>query len=324
MHSIRLLAMCSMAFLTIATASAQQGYPTRPVTLVVQFPPGGGTDNIARLLVPGLSAALGQPVIVDNRPGAGGNIGTEAVARAAPDGYTLLMGNVSPLVINPHTYAKMAVDPMKDLVAVGLATQGPLVFVVNPELPAKTLAEFIAYARKNPGKLNYASSGTGGITHIATELLAMKTGIDLVHVPYKGSAQALQDLITGQVQAMSDGLGVVLPMIRAGRIRPLLITSTQRSEVAPDIPVGLEAGVQGYAFYGWLGVFAPAATPPEVLRKIKSALDTTLAEPKVRERILANGSEIGGKQSSAEFARQVAEDYERWGEVVKRAGIKAD
>jgi len=303
--------------------SAQTPPSTRPISLIVQFPPGGGTDNIARLVAPGFSAALGQPVIVENRPGAGGNIGTDVVVRAKPDGHTLLMGNVSPIVINPHTYSPMSTTPM-DLVPIGMVSQGPLVFVINAALPPKTLPEFIAYVKANPGKVNYASTGSGGITHIATELLIAKTGMQMTHVPYKGTAQAVQDLLGGHVQAMSDGLGSTVQLIKAGKVRALVISSMQRSPALPDVPIAAELGIDGFTFYGWLGMFAPPGTSADKVRSLKAALDKTLADPKVQEVILGNGAEIGGKASTEDFVRQVKGDYERWGTVVRTANIKAE
>lgn len=321
----RLFAAAGLAaIICTAPTAIAQAFPGRTVSLVVQFPPGGGTDNIARLIAPSMSASLGQSVVVENKPGAGGNIGTEYVARARADGHIVLLGNVSPHVINPHTYPAMAVDPMKELIPIGLISQGPLVFVVDPSLPVKTFAEFVEYVKARGGKVNYASTGTGGITHIATELLKTKAGIEMTHVPYKGTAQALQDILGGHVQAMSDGMGSVMPQIKAGKLRALLMTGSQRSPALPDVPTAAEAGVPGYAFYGWLGLFAPAATPPEAQLAIRKALESALRDEKFSTAVRSNGGETGERSTVTDFSRQVREDYERWGGVVKANRIRAE
>ena len=299
-------------------------FPVKPVTMVVQFPPGGGTDNIARLIAPVMAISLGQQVLVDNKPGAGGNIGTELVARARPDGHTILLGNVSPHVINPHTYTTMAVDPIKDFVPIGLVSQGPLVFVVDAALPVKNFAEFVAYVKARPGQVNYASTGTGGITHIATELLKSKAGLDMKHIPYKGTAQALQDLLGGHVQAMSDGFGSVMSQIKGGKVRALLMTGTTRSAALPDIPTATELGVPDYAFYGWLGLFAPSNTPPAALSTLRKALEAAVRDERFVSTVKSNGGDTGERSSASDFARQIRDDYQRWGVIARSAKIKAE
>ena len=299
-------------------------FPVKPVTMVVQFPPGGGTDNIARLIAPVMAISLGQQVLVDNKPGAGGNIGTELVARARPDGHTILLGNVSPHVINPHTYTTMAVDPIKDFVPIGLVSQGPLVFVVDAALPVKNFAEFVAYVKARPGQVNYASTGTGGITHIATELLKSKAGLEMTHVPYKGTAQALQDLLGGHVQAMSDGFGSVMSQIKGGKVRALLMTGTTRSAALPDIPTATELGVPDYAFYGWLGLFAPSNTPPAALSTLRKALEAAVRDERFVSTVKSNGGDTGERSSASDFARQIRDDYQRWGVIARSAKIKAE
>jgi len=306
-----------------ATSASADVFPSKPVSMVVQFSAGGGTDNIARLIAPAMSQSLGQPVVIENKPGAGGNIGTELVARAKPDGHTILLGNVSPHVINPHTYPAMAVDPMKELTPVGLISQGPLVFIVDAALPVKTFAEFVAYVKARPGKVNYASTGTGGITHIATELLKTKAGLEMTHVPYKGTAQALQDLLGGHVQAMSDGLGSAMPQIKAGKVRALLLTGATRSAAMPDLPTATELGVPDYAFYGWLGLFAPVNTPPAVVATLRKALEAGLRDERFQSTVKSNGGEPGNRSSMSDFAKQVQDDYQRWGAVARTANIKA-
>lgn len=317
----RLLAVAIAS--TAATSASADVFPSKPVSMVVQFSAGGGTDNIARLIAPAMSQSLGQPVVIENKPGAGGNIGTESVARAKPDGHTILLGNVSPHVINPHTYPTMAVDPMKELTPVGLISQGPLVFIVDAALPVKTFAEFVAYVKARPGKVNYASTGTGGITHIATELLKAKAGLEMTHVPYKGTAQALQDLLGGHVQAMSDGLGSAMPQIKAGKVRALLLTGATRSAAMPDLPTATELGVPDYAFYGWLGLFAPVNTPPAVVATLRKALEAGLRDERFQSTVKSNGGEPGDRSSMADFAKQVQDDYQRWGAVARSANIKA-
>ena len=218
----------------------------------------------------------------------------------------------------------MAVDPIKDFVPIGLVSQGPLVFVVDAALPVKNFAEFVAYVKARPGQVNYASTGTGGITHIATELLKSKAGLDMKHIPYKGTAQALQDLLGGHVQAMSDGFGSVMSQIKGGKVRALLMTGTARSAALPDIPTATELGVPDYAFYGWLGLFAPSNTPPAALATLRKALEAALRDERFVSTVKSNGGETGERSSASDFARQIRDDYQRWGVVARSAKIKAE
>jgi tripartite-type tricarboxylate transporter receptor subunit TctC len=327
MNRSRFLAL--MLALPVALAAplqsfAEGAYPNRPITMIVPFPPGGAADNIARAAMNGLSTVLGQPVIVDNRSGAGGNIGTALAAAAKPDGYTLLLGHVSPISINPHTYSKLTVDPMKDLAPIGLLSSGPTILVVHPSVPAKTLAEFIAYAKANPGKINYASAGSGGTTHVSMELLSRQAGIQMTHVPYKGGAPALQDLLAGRVQAMNDALPQLLPYVKEGKLRALAVTSAQRSEYAPDVPTAVESGLPDYVLYGWLSVFVPAKTPPEIRRRIKEGLDKVVTSKAYTDFLTASSSPKVNPMSTEDFTRFVHAEYERWGRVVRDANIRAD
>ncbi|MCJ0761656.1 Bug family tripartite tricarboxylate transporter substrate binding protein [Variovorax terrae] len=305
-------------------ALAQGNYPNKPLTMIVPYPAGGAADNAARAAMNAMSAVLGQPIVIDNRPGAGGNIGVAVAANAKPDGYTLLLGHISPMVINPHTYSKLQVNPMKDLAPIGLFGSGPMILVVHPSVPAKNLQEFIAYAKAHPGQLNYASAGSGGTTHVAMELLASKAGIQMTHVPYKGGAPALQDLLAGRVQAMNDALPQLLPYVKEGKLRAIAVTGAQRSEFAPEVPTAAESGLPDYVLYGWLSLFVPAQTPMDVRRTLKSALDTAVTSKPFTDFLASASSPKIKPISMEEFTRFVQQEYERWGKVVRDANIRAD
>jgi tripartite-type tricarboxylate transporter receptor subunit TctC len=307
----------------VATGASAQGYPNKPIRIVVPFPAGGATDLLARAAAQKLTEAWGQPVVVDNRPGAGGNIGSELVAKAAPDGYTLEMGTVGTHAINASLYAKMPYDHVKDFAPVILVASVPNVLVVNPALPVNSVAELIAYGKANPGKLNFASSGNGTSIHLSGELFKVMAGVQMTHVPYKGSAPALQDLIAGQVQLMFDNLPPSLPQIKGGKLRALAVTSAVRAPALPDVPTVAEAGLPGFEASSWFGILAPAGTPPEVIARLNAEIAKWLASPEAKEKMLALGANaIGG--TPEDFAKHIAAETAKWQRVVKASGAKVD
>jgi tripartite-type tricarboxylate transporter receptor subunit TctC len=301
---------------------AQGAYPTKPIRLIVPSVAGGGTDISARLIAPRLSEYLGQQVVVENRAGAAMMIGGEAVARAAPDGYTLLMG-ISTLTINPSIHPKMPYDTVRDFAPVSLAVTLPNVLVTHPSLPVKTVRELIVFARSRPGQLNYGSAGVGSSLHLSMELFLSMTKLRMVHIPYKGSAPALVDMLAGQIVVMTGTMITVIPHIRGGRLRALGVTSATRSQVAPDVPSIAEAGVPGYESVQWYGVLAPAGTPREVITRIHEGVVRALQDATVRKRFLDDGVEPVGS-SPEEFAALIRADMAKWAKVVKDAGIKAE
>jgi tripartite-type tricarboxylate transporter receptor subunit TctC len=298
-----------------------QTYPSRPVRLVVFFPAGGVGDILARLMGQWLSERLGQPFVIENRPGAGGNIGTEAVVRAAPDGYTLLWAT-SPNAINATFYDKLNYNFIRDITPVAATMRVPNVMVVNPSLPTKTVPEFIAYAKANAGKLNMASGGNGVPSHVAGELFKMMTGVDMVHVPYRGSAPALTDLLAGQVQVIFDAMPSSIEYIRVGKLRPLAVTTATRSDALPEIPT-MGDFLPGFEASTWFGVGVPKNTPAEIVEKLNKEINVALADPKMKARVAdLGGTVLAG--SPADFGKLIAEETEKWGKVVKFTGIKAD
>jgi tripartite-type tricarboxylate transporter receptor subunit TctC len=326
MKSLMRFALAIAAVLSIgnvAPASAQGAYPTKPVRLVVPFPPGGTTDILARAVAQKLSETWGQQVIVDNRPGAGGNIGSELVAKSAPDGYTLLMGTVGTHAFNPSLYAKMPYDHVKDFTPVILVAGVPNVLVVNPSLPVNSVSELIAYGKANPNKLNFASSGNGTSIHLSGELFRTMTGVQMTHVPYKGSSPALTDLIAGQVQLMFDNLPSSLQFIRAGKLRALAVTSLERSSALPDVPTLAESGLPGFEASSWFGVLAPAGTPNDIIVKLNTAIAGWLATADAKEKLAAQGAIAAGGAPDA-FVRHIAAESSKWAKVVKASGAHVD
>jgi len=309
-------------FLLAAFCAWAQGYPTRPVNLVVPYPPGGLIDLVARIVQAKLGAELGQPVIVENRSGAGGNVGAEAVVRAAPDGYTLLMANPS-LALSSHIYPKLNYRPLADFAYVGQYGTVPNVLLVHPSLPVKTVPELIAYLKKNPGKLNYASNGYGTSPQMSMELFKSMTDTFIVHIPFRGSGPAVASLLSGETQLMLDNLPPVVPHIKSGKMRPLAVTSLKRSQVMPELPTLDEVGLKGYEVTAWFGIVAPAATPREVVTRINQALNRTTTDPQVRENLTSRGANVI-QGTPEEFLAFVRAETEKWGPVVKRAGIIAD
>jgi tripartite-type tricarboxylate transporter receptor subunit TctC len=312
----------AIALLAVGSSLQAQTFPTRPVTVVVPYAVGGTTDIVARLVGTEMGTSLGQPVIVDNRVGGGGNIGWGAVARSAPDGYTLLTTEMS-FTIAPAFGTKQPFDAKKDFAHIITAASAPHVLVINPSVPAKTVQEFIALAKASPGKLNYGSGGNGTNTHLGGELFKSAAGISLVHIPYKGAGQVLQDLMGGQVQALVTSLPTALPHIKSGKLRALMITSDKRSPLLPDVPSAKEAGLPKVVMDFWVGLAAPAGTPPAVIDRLNKAAAAALTSPEGRKRLADQGLEPVAN-TPAQASRLVAGEMQRWAGVVKSAGIKAE
>ena len=300
-----------------------QDYPSRNVQLIVPFPPGGPTDIVGRLVAQRLSEGLGKPVVVENRPGAGGTVGSAAAAKAAPDGYTLLYGSTSTLAIAPSLYRSLAYDPRTAFAPISLVSRGAIVLAVHSAVPATTLAEFIAEARRSPGKLAYASAGSGTPPHLAAEFFKSVAGVELLHVPYKGGAQALTDVASGQAQAIFEGLVTLAPQIKAGRIRALAITGDRRDDTLSDIPTFAQAGLPAYDAYFWSGLVAPAGTPPEVIRKLNAVLVQSLERADVREAFARQGLQTSGSSPQV-FSDFIASEIGRWAKVAKASGAQVD
>ena len=313
-----LVGMC-VALVMWGNAHAAE-WPVRPVRVVVPFAPGGATDVVARLVSPRLSEEFGQQFVVDNRAGAGGTIGTEIVARANPDGYTINIGASS--YASSAALYKLTYDPMTGMQHVTLITRGPFVLAVHPTLPAKDVKEFIALARAKPGALSFGSSGTGGVPHLATEHLRQMTNTNMVHVPYKGDAPAILDLLSGRIQFYLGGPLVLSPHMNTGRIRGLAVTSEQRSKILPDLPA-IDEVVPGYTAFTWFGLWAPPKTPKAIVAKLNESIGRILKRPDVLERLRADGMEAG-HNSPEEFARFVAADIAKWNKVVKAGNIRVD
>jgi tripartite-type tricarboxylate transporter receptor subunit TctC len=315
------LAAAAVALPATVRIARAQGYPARSVRIVIGYTPGGSADITARLLGQWLTERLGQPFVVESRPGGGTNIATEAVVRASADGYTLLL--VAPAnAINATLYAKLNYDFIRDMAPVAGLIRFPNVMEVNPSVPAKTVSEFVAYAKANPGKINYASSGNGSTIHMSAELFKMMVGVDLMHVPYRGGAPALTDMLAGQVQVMFDNLPTSIEHIRAGKLRPLAITSATRSELLPDVPT-LADFVPGYESSAWYGVGAPKGTPAEIIDRLNKEINAMLVDPRMMARIAEMGAtRIAG--TPADFGKLVAEETEKWGKVVRFSGAKAE
>ena len=305
----------------VSRVARAQGYPSRPVRIIVGFAPGGATDIMARLMGQSLSERLRQPFVIENKPGAATNIATEAVVNAAPDGYTLLMVT-SVNAINASVYEKLNFNLIRDVVPIASIHREPFVMEANPSVPVKTVAEFIAYAKANPGKLTMASAGIGSGNHISGELFKMMTGVNLVHVPYRGGGPALVDLISGQVQVLFATMSSSIEYVRAGKLRALAVTTATRSSVLPDIPTVAEF-VPGYESSFWTGVGAPKNTPAEIVDKLNKEMNATLADPKFKARLAdLGGTALSG--SPLDFGKFVADETEKWAKVVKFAGVKAD
>lgn len=323
-----LMALGATALVLPGLATAQGAWPSKPVRIVVPFAPGGTTDILARVLAPELSKALGQPFVVDNRGGAGGNIGAEIVAKAAGDGHTLLMGTVGTHGINKSLYASLPYDPQQDFAPITLVAGVPNVMVMNTkraqELGIQSVPDFVRYAKAHPGQLNMASSGNGTSIHLAGELFKARTGIFMTHIPYRGSGPALKDLIGGQMDVMFDNLPSAMPHIRSGSLKAFAVTSAVRSDSMPELPTVAEAGtLPGFEASSWFGLLAPAGTPPEIVNRLQQETSKALSLPAVKERLLSLGAIPGGDTPPA-FARQIDAEISKWAAVVKASGAKVD
>jgi len=313
--------LAAMFCLILPAVAAE--YPDHPVRMIVPFTPAGATDLLARLVGERLGAKLGQAVVIDNRAGAGGNVGAEIAARAAPDGYTLLMGPASVYAISATLYPRLGYDLVKDLTPVSLVANVPHVLLVNNDLPVKSVSELVQLAKKMPGQLNIASQGSGTVSHLEAELLKHMAGIDMLHVPYRGSAPAILDLIGGRVQVMFDSIASALPHIRAGKLRAIAVASNTRSSLLPNVPTVAESDLPGYSAHSWLGIFVPAGTPKPIVERLQRDLAAAIDDPKAQTRLVEAGFEP--KSSTQEdFARLVREEMEKWRPVVKMSGATAD
>ena len=312
-------------FLVTGTARAQSAdtYPNKPIRLVIPFPPGGATDIVGRLVAKHLGEAFKQPVVVDNKPGAGAAIGAEIVARSAPDGYTLFIGSPSSLTINQSLYDNLPYKPGTDFVPISVAANTPGVLAVHPSVPAKTLQELIALAKSKPGKMTYASSGNGNFQHLVAELFKGKVGIDVVHVPYKGSAPALADTVSGQVDMIIDVVPSAAPLVQSGKLRALAVTTAKRTELMPDVPTLDELGVPGFDSSSWYALVAPAGTPPAILDKLATEVTRMVKTPEMRSELLKLGAAPVGN-TPAEAKAFIDAEAARWGALIRANGIKPD
>jgi tripartite-type tricarboxylate transporter receptor subunit TctC len=311
------------ALAALAPLAWGQAYPAKPIRLVAPSTPGDAPDVIARLVADKLSAAVGQQVVVENRPGAGGVVGSDAVAKAAPDGYTLIMGNAGSHGINAAVYSKLPYDIQRDFAPVSQVAVAPNVMVINPSVPAQSVAEFIAYAKSQPGKLSYASGGNGSSAHMSMELFKSMSGVDVQHVPYKGSSPALTDLIAGQVVVFIGNMPPTVPHIKAGKLRALAVTTKSRSALMPELPTISEAGLPGFETVAWFGVLAPSGTPPEIVNRLSAEIGKIARSPEMREKLIAMGAEpVGG--SPEEFKAVIDRDIAKWKPLAQKVGIKVD
>jgi tripartite-type tricarboxylate transporter receptor subunit TctC len=318
----RFALLVAAVVLAAAMPALAQDYPNRPIRFIVPYPPGGGTDVVARIMSDALAADLGQPIIIDNRGGAAGNVGTDIAAKAAADGYNILF-TLSSHTINPKLYDKLPFDVERDFVPISLAALIPQILVVHPSVPANNVQELIALAKANPGKLNYASVGTGSPGHIAGELFKIKTGVDIVHIPYKGGGPAVVDTIGGQVQLLFVSMPAAWQHVKAGKLKAIAVASAKRSVAAPDLPTIAESGVPDYAVESWYGALAPAKTPPAAVARLNAAFAKVLGNPQIKEKLLAQGAEAA-PSTQAEMDRVIKEELEKWDLVIKTAKIKPD
>jgi tripartite-type tricarboxylate transporter receptor subunit TctC len=309
--------------LLLVFVGSANAFPTKPVRIIVAFPPGGGTDIVARLIAPRLSDTWGQAVVVENRAGASGTIGTEAAARADADGHTLFMATMGNVTANQHLYPKMAVDPLRAFAPVTKVVDVHFVFMANPSLPAATVKELIELAKKRPGELHYSSSGPGGAPHLAMELFKRQAGIDLTHVPYKGSGPGMTDLLGGRILMTMDSLLQGYPNIKAGKLKALAVLGPKRSALLPEVPTMAEAGVAGYALTNWFGLLAPAATPREVIVKVHADVTRVLRDGEIQKRIAEMGADVVGN-TPEEFGAAMRAESAQWADIIKSANIKAE
>jgi tripartite-type tricarboxylate transporter receptor subunit TctC len=310
-----------LLLLLFAGMAHGQPYPSKPIRLIVPFPPGGSNDIVGRMVGAQLGERLGQSVVVDNRGGAGGTIGSDMAAKAAPDGYTLLLISVAH-AFNPAMYKKLPYDPEKAFAPIGMVAAGPVALTVHPSVPARSVEELIALAKANPGKLNYATAGIGSFQHLASELFKLQTGVDMVHIPYKGGGPAMMDTIAGQAQINMASLIQVIPHAKSGKLRLLATSGTKRSSLFPDVPTVAEA-VPGYDATNWWGLVAPAGTPQPILAKLHAELEALLRTDETRKRLESEGADVI-RMTPAEFGRFIAEETQKWAKVVKQAGVTAE
>jgi len=321
MKRLAVLALAALCAIAAPLAQAQK-FPERPIRFIVPFPPGGGNDILARVIAPKMAEFLGQPVIIDNRAGAGGNIGTDIAAKAAPDGYTIVIAS-NQVTMNPALYAKLPFDIEKDFEPIALAASVPMVLVVHPSVPAHNVAELIALAKANPGKLNHSTPGTGTPQHIAFEVFNHDAGINVTHVPYKGTGPAVADLIGGQVQAAFGTMASIEQQVKAGKLRALAVATPKRSPAMPDVPTVAESGLPGYDVSLWYSILAPAGTPRAIVARISGDIAKTLALPEVRDRLTAQGFEVS-YLDPAQMSALMRHDTARWGKTLREMGLKLD
>ena len=312
-----------LVFCVFSFNCGAQAFPAKPIRFIVPYPPGGSADILARGIGQKASEGLGQTLVVENRPGAGTAIGAEALAKSAPDGYAVMLGTVSSHAINPALNPKLPFDPVKDFTPVSLVASIPFAMIVHPSVPAKNVRELIALAKSKPGALNYSSAGNGTSNHLAGELLKSMAGIDIVHIPYKGSAPALTDLMAGQVALMFDLVLTAAPHVKSGAVRGLAVTGTKRSSVLPDLPTVAESGIPGYEVSAWFGIFAPAGVPQPVAQRLNAEFVRALQQPDLRQRLASQGAEPL-TSTPAEFAAYLRSEIDKWGKVVKASGMKVD
>jgi tripartite-type tricarboxylate transporter receptor subunit TctC len=315
--------ICILLAMAFATAAAAQSFPSKPVRVVITYPPGGSTDVVGRALAAKLTEVLGQQVVVDNRGGAGGIIGSDIVAHATPDGYTVLLGTSAGMSINPLLHKKLPYDVQRDFAPISLVVINPQALVAHPALPANTVQELIKLARTKPGQINYASPGVGSPNHMGMELLKSMTGINVVHVPYKGGGPAMTELLAGQVQLLFNSIPSVLPQVKAGRLKALAVGSARRSPAMPDVPTVAESGVPGYEYATWYGLFAPAGTPRPVIAQLNKAVAAALKNPELAQSLASQGSEPN-PTTPDELARFVKSEHDRWSRVVMAAHLTAE
>lgn len=321
----KIVILCAGMLLTLAATAAQaQAYPARPIRFVVPYAPGGPLDLIARAIGQKLTEATGQAVVVDNKPGAGGNIGADIVAKAAPDGYTIVMGAVATHAINPTLYPKIPYDPVKDFTPVAMVAVVPNVLVVNPTLPVKSVKELIDFAKAKPSYLNFASGSTGSTGHLAGELFNALAGVQMVHIPYKGGAPAMADLLAGQVQLMFDNLANALPQVKAGKLRALAVTTAQRSAFAPDLPTLAEAGVPGFDLTTWFGIFLPGNAPRDIVLRLNTEINKALSAPDMKDRLEKMGAEPPANNTPERFAAFIKVEFDKYARVIKASGAKVE
>ena len=322
MHFPRRALLAFAAASILAPAAQAEGWPSKPIRLIVPFPPGGGTDIIAREVANKLTS-YGYNFVIDNKPGSGGNLGVDAAAKAAPDGYTLVMGQTSNLAINPTLYSKLPYDPVKDLTPVSLVASSPLVIVAGANTPYKTISDVVKAAKDKPGFINYASSGNGTVSHLAGESFQKTAGIKLTHIPYKGASQGATDVIGGQVQLYISTVPTLIGHIKSGKMRPVAVTSLQRVQDLPQVPTVAESGYKGFESTTWFGILGPANLPKDVVSKLNADINKVLKEPDLRQKLVAQGADVTGS-SPEQFSALIREDIVRWGKLVKESGAKID